>query len=216
MFGSLQIAACGEKIGETEGASASDSTGAETSGGAATDSGSASSTVASTEVTTGPSTDPTMGATGGSTTAGGGACDCADDQLCAWTLKSCGEDPQDVGACEPRPVGCDPLYAPVCGCDGEVYGNSCEAAKNGVDVAEADGCPAPEGFFACGPLFCDVQFTYCEIQLSDVGGFPDLHACRQLPDACDPQACACLEGVLCGETCEPVDGGGLKVTCPGG
>jgi len=59
--------------------------------------------------------------------------DCAGDQYCMRPGQSCNGN----GRCEPRPEVCTFIYAPVCGCDGEIYANSCIAAEAGVSVANA-------------------------------------------------------------------------------
>ncbi len=63
---------------------------------------------------------------------------CADTDFCNYPDDTyCGAADQ-LGTCEPRPEACAAVYEPVCGCDGNDYGNACTANSAGVDVA-ADG-----------------------------------------------------------------------------
>ena len=65
---------------------------------------------------------------------------CSDSEWCDYPESApCGLVDQ-FGVCRPRPDFCPEVYIPVCGCDGETYGNFCDAARNGVDVASEGEC----------------------------------------------------------------------------
>lgn len=60
---------------------------------------------------------------------------------------------QGPGQCVKVPNNdCPDVYAPVCGCDGTTYGNECEAAAKGVNVASEGEC--------CGPVACTLYCRY--------------------------------------------------------
>ena len=61
--------------------------------------------------------------------------DCPDNYYCYFA-----ENCEAPGECQPRPKVCAEIYAPVCGCDGETYENSCIAAGTGVSVAYEGAC----------------------------------------------------------------------------
>lgn len=144
---------------------------------------------------------------------------CGPTEYCDFPDEQCGAA-DGVGVCKPRPQGCPEFYSPTCGCDGVVYGNSCDAASAGQDVSDLGGCMAPEGTFGCGHSFCTLATEFCQKTLSDVGGMPDSYSCAPLPMACgDMPSCACL-GDPCGApvpgSCVQDVSGGLTFTCPGG
>jgi hypothetical protein len=121
---------------------------------------------------------------------------CDDDEYCAY------EDGQHCGAadasstCEPRPEFCPEIFAPVCGCDGQTYSNSCFAAGAGTGVLHNGECaPPPPGGF-CGGI--------AGIQCPE-----GQHCVNDPSDACDPE----LGGADCGGVCVLDDPECEPVTC---
>jgi hypothetical protein len=150
---------------------------------------------------------------------------CASDQYCGFSPGLCGRGPTP-GVCRPRPTTGPQARAPVCGCDGNVYENEAEAHRAGVDLAVMGGCKSVLADWApCGPRFCDVRASYCEIYLSDVFEIPTTYTCRPLPAACravdggPALTCACFPaGTPCLAFCGPLPTGGLTgfhLTCQG-
>ena len=63
--------------------------------------------------------------------------DCTESQFCARPIADCdGED----GQCVDKPQMCTRDWRPVCGCDGKVYGNACEAASAGQNIDYEGEC----------------------------------------------------------------------------
>lgn len=60
------------------------------------------------------------------------------------TIKSFARTNKNVlhiaGECVAYPLTCSNEFAPVCGCDGRYYGNSCYAATDGSSVRKQGQC----------------------------------------------------------------------------
>ena len=64
--------------------------------------------------------------------------DCSEDEFCSKKVGNC----NGAGTCQPKPEVCPEVWDPVCGCDGQTYGNSCLAAASGVNVDYEGECIA--------------------------------------------------------------------------
>jgi Kazal-type serine protease inhibitor domain len=207
--------------GDTTGDATTASSSASSSASTTTATTSASTTTATTSGDTTSDTDVDTGTETGTET-GGVLCGdtrCAGEEWCDWTLDSCGDDRSDVATCMPGPEPCPPSAGDqVCGCDGSVYTNECDAQTFGLDVHVPSDCATPAGYFVCGYKFCDPIYSYCAMSTSDIGGTPDSYACVPLPKACgDTPSCECLADEPCADfSCEATADGGLEVICPGG
>lgn len=143
---------------------------------------------------------------------------CPDGTYCVWPDKSCGVA-DGVGTCQMKQGSCPPMafQGSVCGCDGKVYVNACDAGNSGVDTVLGGFCTMPADTFKCGDHFCDLATTYCRKSLSDIGGVADTYQCQPLPAACAAAtSCTCLAGEACGSSCAKGADGGFTLTCPGG
>jgi len=143
------------------------------------------------------------GSAGGKPTGMGGACGgllgltCAASEYCAFDAKAaCGAADQ-TGVCTPRPQVCLDIYLPVCACDGQTYGNDCEAATNGSSVAHTGVCENTTPGASCGGLKAGAcaKSEYCNYPPETKCGSGDqTGTCAKLPDACDTQyepVCGC-------------------------
>jgi hypothetical protein len=128
---------------------------------------------------------------------------CATDEFCNYANQACGAA-DDLGECEPRPEACDLSYDPVCGCDGQVYGNECEANAAGVSLGSDGLCGITNK--PCGGfqgLECDPD-EYCDYADQTCGTADELGECIVRPEVCPEifaPVCGC-DAVTYSNECE--------------
>ena len=66
--------------------------------------------------------------------------ECNPDEWCDYPASAVCGIGDHFGTCKPRPEICTEEHKPVCGCDGEPYGNACKAEAGGTDVNYEGPC----------------------------------------------------------------------------
>jgi hypothetical protein len=129
---------------------------------------------------------------------------CEDDEFCNFADGSCGAADQ-TGTCEALPEACPEIFAPVCGCDDQTYGNECEANAAGVSVASHSECNNIV-IRECGGLQglqCE-EGEFCNFTDGSCGAADQLGICELIPNACDDvfePVCGCDDATYSNE-CE--------------
>jgi hypothetical protein len=113
---------------------------------------------------------------------------CADTDYCSKPLGACA----DAGRCASRPQACPDVWLPVCGCDGQTYGNACEAAAAGASVAHLGRCDRRcDVTLPCDPgQFCEMRPGICASAL-------DAGMCVDVPEVCPNDICGNCQGGIC-------------------
>jgi hypothetical protein len=142
---------------------------------------------------------------------------CADGEFCAFPADAfCGAADQ-TGICARRPEACTQQFDPVCGCDGQTYGNACSAASAGVSVS-SDGECEPSGSICGGLLGAQCgDNEFCDFPIDAFCGAADQTGiCRPVPDVCTDEfnpVCGCNDQTFA-NSCE-ASAAGVSVASTG-
>ncbi len=120
---------------------------------------------------------------------------CPPGSFCVFSLGTCGRN-EEVAFCQARSSACPELDAPVCGCDGVTYANTCKAFQAGVSVSFNGRCDEKVTLCDACPT---VSFSQPAGELCQDGRHRAGPTCVQKPKGgCAYQWLACPS-----EECEP-------------
>lgn len=133
---------------------------------------------------------------------------CANpNSYCAMPAGTC-QIADNAGTCTPKPEVCTAQFDPVCGCDGQTYGNACAAAAAGINIASDGECPqqGAQTGESCGGLIgtaCANPNDYCNIADGSCGAADQTGICTTRPQVCTREfvpVCGC-NGQTFGNAC---------------
>ena len=119
------------------------------------------------------------------------AAQCINAEYCKVKDGDCGSA---QGTCTTKPMECAEIFQPVCGCGGKTFGNACEAATAGENIAATGECGKPGGL----TLWLSCGYPVCKDGWQPTDGVP-LCTGEKVGDACKVDGQKCDDKTGCGQ-----------------